>query len=134
MGLSWAGKGQGVIPCHRRRMAPDSPFKPRRPRGPARAESAFDRPSRAAVSWPGQRPPYKEPTPLIRMTTWVAAVLVVLIVAVATVVCVHLWTTNLRYEIVGDGRAVHVLDRKTGTIQWIVGGEVRNSTGPYLIR
>ena len=68
------------------------------------------------------------------MSTRLTAVLALLIVALATVACVYLWTTTLRYEIVGDGRAAHVLDRKTGETQWIVGGEVRNSTKPYLIR
>ena len=59
------------------------------------------------------------------MSTRVAVVLVVLILAVAAVVSVHLWTSNLRYEIQGDNVSVYVLDRKTGETKWIVRGEVR---------
>ncbi len=133
MGLSWAGKGQGAIPV----IAGGWPLTALSSPGAPVARPA---PNRRLTALSGRRIVARLKAPLqgthamIRMTTWVAAVLVVLIVAVAIVVCVHLWTTNLRYEIVGDGRAVHVLDRKTGTIQWIVDGEVRNSTGPYLIR
>ena len=59
------------------------------------------------------------------MSTRLAAVLATLILAVATVACVYLWTTTLRYEIVGNGAAAHVLDRKTGETKWIVRGEMK---------
>lgn len=62
------------------------------------------------------------------MSVRLAVVLVVLIVAVAAVVGVQLWTSNLRYEMQGDGIAVYVLDRKTGETTWIVRGEVKSRT------
>ena len=60
------------------------------------------------------------------MSSRTAAVLIVLILAIAAVVCVHQWTNSLRYEIVGGERAAHILDRKTGEVTWITGGKVRS--------
>lgn len=59
------------------------------------------------------------------MKSSTATVWVVLILAVAAVIGVHLWTTGMRYEISGDGKSAHVLDRKTGEVTWIAGGHVR---------
>ena len=55
-----------------------------------------------------------------------AAVLITLILAVAAVACVWIWTTNLRYEVAGSGYATtYVLDRKTGEMKWYVKGQER---------
>lgn len=60
------------------------------------------------------------------MSGRLAAVLITLILAVAAVASVWIWTTNLRYEIAGSGyAAAHVLDRKTGEVTWYVRGEER---------
>lgn len=58
------------------------------------------------------------------MNRWLALVVIVGIIAGASLYGVHLWTTNLRYQMEATGPIAYVLDRKTGAVKYLRQGKV----------